>query len=98
MVTAVRLFLVRHGRTSLNAAGLLRGELDVPLDPSGETEAAELGRSFREVGLEAVVSSPLVRAVETASPLLSLGRSPAARRTAEGPLLWRVGWNGAWRS
>lgn len=70
-MTDVRLFLVRHGRTSLNAAGLLRGELDVPLDPTGEAEAAAVGRSFGEVRLDLVVSSPLTRAVDTARALVA---------------------------
>lgn len=73
-MTSVRLFLVRHGRTELNAAGLLRGEIDVPLDPVGKKEAAQLGKAFGEISLD-VVSSPLARAVATAQALVADPRS-----------------------
>ncbi len=68
-MVAVHVFLVRHGETTLNAAGVLRGQLDVPLNATGEAEAAALGEVFREVPLAAVVSSPLRRAVDTARPV-----------------------------
>lgn len=59
-------FLVRHGRTALNAAGVLRGRLDPPLDDVGRREARRLAEVFRDGELNRIVSSPLVRAVETA--------------------------------
>ena len=59
-------FVLRHGRTGLNAGGQLRGRLDVPLDEVGLTEAEGLGDTFRTVGLAVIVSSPLQRAVATA--------------------------------
>ncbi|MGD1011388.1 MAG: histidine phosphatase family protein [Acidimicrobiales bacterium] len=61
-----RVFLVRHGETALNAARVLRGQLDVPLNSAGEAQAAALGEAFREVPLRVVVSSPLNRAADTA--------------------------------
>ncbi|MCA1845065.1 MAG: histidine phosphatase family protein [Actinobacteria bacterium] len=64
-------YLVRHGRTALNAAGLLRGHLDVPLDDLGWSEAQRLGDLFRDVTLACVVASPLARALETAAPIAS---------------------------
>ncbi|GIU83712.1 MAG: phosphoglycerate mutase [Acidimicrobiales bacterium] len=61
------LVLVRHGRTSANAAGLLLGSRgdDPPLDEIGLEQARRLGRSLGSAGL--VVSSPLRRARETAA-------------------------------
>jgi broad specificity phosphatase PhoE len=77
-VAAVHIFLVRHGETALNAAGVLRGQLDVPLNETGEAEALALGGVFREVPLSAVVSSPLRRAVETARPIATASGAPLA--------------------
>jgi broad specificity phosphatase PhoE len=58
------LIVVRHGRTEANAAGLLLGRHDPPLDLLGVEQA---GRVARAVGpVDRVVSSPLRRAVETA--------------------------------
>ena len=64
-------YLVRHGRTALNAAGLLRGHLDVPLDDAGWAEAQRLGDLFRGLSLAWIVASPLARALETAAPIAS---------------------------
>lgn len=65
-------FLLRHGRTALNAAGLLRGRRDVDLDAIGQLEAARLAALFAGVALTAVVASPMRRAVQTATPIALL--------------------------
>lgn len=61
------LYLLRHGRTASNAAGLLLGRADPPLDALGRAQAtaaaAVVGHAAR------VVSSPLRRARETAAAL-----------------------------
>lgn len=62
-------FLVRHGRTALNARGALRGRLDVELDDAGRAEAEALARSFAGAALALVVTSPLARARQTAAPI-----------------------------
>lgn len=58
------LHLVRHGRTAANAAGLLQGRLDLPLDDVGRRQAAAL------VGVvpppDLLVVSPALRASQTA--------------------------------
>jgi len=75
-VTALYVFLVRHGETALNAAGVLRGQLDVPLDDTGEAEASALGELFSGVRLGAIASSPLRRAVDTARPVAQSTGAP----------------------
>lgn len=59
------LILVRHGRTDANARGLLQGRMDTVLDSVGETQAAQLAAAIGPV--DRVISSPLRRAVQTAS-------------------------------
>jgi broad specificity phosphatase PhoE len=63
------LYLVRHGRTAQNAAGRLLGRMDVPLDELGRRQATALGQVGRLRGATRVVSSPLVRARDTAAAL-----------------------------
>lgn len=63
------IYLVRHGRTTLNAAGALRGRLDPPLDNVGRAEADRLGELFAAMDLGAVMASPLRRAVQTATAI-----------------------------
>jgi alpha-ribazole phosphatase len=62
------LILVRHGRTAANAAGLLQGRLDQPLDEVGERQAVAVADLVRStVGqVDEVISSPLRRARQTA--------------------------------
>lgn len=62
-------YVVRHGRTELNAAGCLRGHADPPLDDVGRLEAKRLGKLFVGVRVEAVLTSPLRRARETTVPI-----------------------------
>ena len=63
------LLLVRHGRTAPNASRRLLGQLDVPLDDLGRRQARALGDVVRLRNAARVVSSPLVRARETAASL-----------------------------
>jgi probable phosphoglycerate mutase len=65
------IYLVRHGRTALNAAGVLRGRLDPPLDAQGEREVQCLAERFRHVAIDHVVCSPLLRTRQTALALAS---------------------------
>jgi broad specificity phosphatase PhoE len=63
MLTA---YLVRHGQTAFNAEGRIQGWLDVPLDDVGQIQAECLARRFSEQSVQAIYSSPLVRAADTA--------------------------------
>jgi len=60
------LFLVRHGQTSANLSHRLAGITDVPLDPLGEIQAMEVAERFRPVSFDALLTSPLRRARDTA--------------------------------
>ena len=66
-----RIYLARHGRTSLNAAGVLRGRLDPALDDVGRRQAAWLGAALGDKGVRVVVTSPLRRALQTAQAVAS---------------------------
>jgi broad specificity phosphatase PhoE len=63
------LYLVRHGRTAQNAARRLLGRMDVPLDELGRRQAKALGEVEELRQAARVVSSPLVRARDTAAAL-----------------------------
>lgn len=59
--------LVRHGRSTANASGVLAGRASgVNLDQIGRDQAAVAGRRLANVPLAGVVSSPLERCVQTA--------------------------------
>ncbi|SDD20252.1 histidine phosphatase family protein [Nocardioides lianchengensis] len=63
--------LVRHGRTTANASGVLAGRTaGVKLDETGRGQAARTGERLAVVPLTAVVTSPLERCRQTARALL----------------------------
>jgi broad specificity phosphatase PhoE len=62
------LVLVRHGETVWHAENRYAGRSDVPLTPRGHEQAATLARWAVDAGLDAVLTSPLCRARETAGP------------------------------
>jgi probable phosphoglycerate mutase len=64
-----KIILVRHGQTSWNVLGILQGNADVPLDSTGVIEAQELAVSTSVKTVDAVYSSPLSRAYETAQAI-----------------------------
>ncbi|MRJ78297.1 MSMEG_4193 family putative phosphomutase [Aeromicrobium sp. SMF47] len=63
--------LVRHGRTTANASGVLAGRTaGVRLDETGRTQAARTGERLAVVPLVGVVTSPLERCRQTARAIL----------------------------
>jgi probable phosphomutase (TIGR03848 family) len=62
--------LVRHGRTTANVSGTLAGRLKgVRLDETGLSQAGAAAERLAGVSLAAVVTSPLERCRETATPI-----------------------------
>ncbi len=58
---------MRHGETDWNAEEIFRGRADVPLNALGIRQAELLGDCFGETPLDAVLTSPLERAWQTAA-------------------------------
>jgi broad specificity phosphatase PhoE len=61
------LYLARHAESDWNAQNRFQGHIDRPLTSRGRAQAAALAERLAEVELEAVYSSPLRRALETAA-------------------------------
>ncbi|RZU31731.1 histidine phosphatase family protein [Blastococcus saxobsidens] len=64
--------LLRHGRTTANAGGVLAGWMPgVQLDDTGQAQVQAVGERLAKVPLAAVVSSPLERCRQTAGAVLA---------------------------
>jgi broad specificity phosphatase PhoE len=62
-----KLILTRHGETVWNVEKIYRGRTDVNLDEVGIKQAELLGKHLSTWELEAIYSSPLKRALDTAN-------------------------------
>lgn len=61
-----RFYYLRHGTTDWNAARKLQGQIDVPMNGEGYRDAERAAAVLADLHLDAIVSSPLGRARETA--------------------------------
>jgi alpha-ribazole phosphatase len=64
-------WLIRHGEPSADALHRCYGWLDVPLSAGGRAQLARVAHYFRKEPLDAIYSSPLIRAMESAGILAS---------------------------
>ena len=69
-------YLVRHGDTEWTTARRLQGQTDVPLSSEGRRQAQDVARHLAEVRFDAVYTSDLGRAKETAETLLAGQATP----------------------
>lgn len=74
----VEIFIGRHGQNEDNVNGILNGHRDLPLTDVGREQARQQGEGIKAAGLEfdAVYSSPLVRAFETAEIAAEIAELP----------------------
>jgi broad specificity phosphatase PhoE len=66
-----KLILVRHGETVHNAQGIAQGWSDSALSPRGEEQVARLATRLATQNVDAIISSPLGRALSTANVIAS---------------------------
>ena len=71
-----QLLLVRHGETDWNAAGRLQGHTDRPLSDYGREQARRLAAEIEGEDFDAIYSSDLARARETAEIVAERLRLP----------------------
>lgn len=65
-----RLLLVRHGETEWNRQGRFQGQIDVPLNDNGRSQASQAAEFLKSVQLDFAISSSMLRPKETAEIIL----------------------------
>ncbi len=63
----MKIYVTRHGQTDYNAGDRMQGRIDIPLNETGIKQAQETRKKVENVKFDAVYSSPLGRAITTAS-------------------------------
>lgn len=67
-----KVYFVRHGQTDWNRDKKIMGHADIPLNDSGREQARETRNILGSVHFSAILTSPLVRARETADIIAEL--------------------------
>jgi broad specificity phosphatase PhoE len=71
-----RVVLIRHGETEWNRDRRCQGQIDIPLNGTGQAQVSALADSLRGQGFEAIYSSDLTRARQTAEAVAEATRAP----------------------
>jgi uncharacterized phosphatase len=82
-MTLTTFALVRHGQTDWNAQRRLQGSTDIPLNDVGRAQARDAVAVLSGYEWDAIVSSPLSRAAETADLIAAGLGLTVARRVPE---------------
>jgi probable phosphoglycerate mutase len=91
-MTVKRIVLIRPGETDWNRLGRWQGWVNTPLNDHGRQQAQSLARFVRHIGMGALYTSDLQRAVETATMLsrqLPFEPIPDQRLRERGIGLWQ---------
>ena len=64
----MKLFVARHGETSWNALNRVCGRTDLPLTENGLRQAQLLADRTEKLKIDLIISSPMLRARQTAMP------------------------------
>ena len=73
-------YIVRHGQTEWNVDRIVQGHKDSELTASGRAQAKDVAEKFKEIQIDHVFSSDLLRARQTAE-ILTLEKKMAIKTT-----------------
>ena len=62
----MKIIVTRHGQTEWNRLGKLQGQTDNSLNEEGKAQAEETGKQIADEKIDLIITSPLIRARETA--------------------------------
>lgn len=62
----MKIYVARHGQVSLNKENRVCGRTDIPLTDTGVAQAVSLGESAKDLHIDLIISSPMIRTKMTA--------------------------------
>lgn len=62
------IYIIRHAKSIANDTGLFGGITDYPLSKDGLKQAEDLSNRLSNIMIDAIYSSPLIRAIDTIKP------------------------------
>jgi len=65
-MSVAKVLLIRHGETDFNRERRLQGVMEIPLNERGREQAAAVARYLKGRSIDALYTSPILRAQETA--------------------------------
>lgn len=65
----MQLYIMRHGQTNWNAKGITQGRSKNRLSKMGVQEVTEVAKTFSEGDIDVIISSPVMRTMQTANIL-----------------------------
>lgn len=63
----MKLYVARHGQTQWNLEQKICGRTDLPLTEEGQRQAEVLAQKAKNLGLDMIIASPMIRTQQTAS-------------------------------
>ena len=63
----MNIYLIRHGETDWNLIGKVQGREDIPLNDTGRMQAKKCAIALQDAGIKTIITSPLMRATQTAN-------------------------------
>lgn len=71
----INIYLVRHGETDWNVAGVVQGQKDTTLNETGRTQSMLAGDALRSIRFHFAFTSDLSRAREVSGSFLAISFS-----------------------
>ena len=68
-IMSLTIYFLRHGETTSSVSGGYCGVIDLDLTPEGYQMAKDFASKYQDMSWNAIFSSPLTRAIQTAKPL-----------------------------
>ena len=63
----MKIYVIRHGQTEWNVLKKMQGSADIPLNEKGLEQAEQAKINVKDISIDKIFCSPLIRAKQTAS-------------------------------